>query len=79
MSAKRANLLSFNANKHSFWVSPAADPAAGFVRGVWKRASDMGAHATSIRQQATRRLDMLRGELEVARHLIGEEERDLAE
>lgn len=68
MSAKRTNLLSLKANKWSLNVSLPARSAAGVVRSHGMQcAASLGAYATSIRQQATQRLDMLRSILASAK------------
>jgi len=67
MSAKRTNILSFNANKVSLDGSLAVPSAAAVVRSGLKCAAVEGAHATSVRQQATQRFDMLRSILASAK------------
>jgi len=67
MSAKRTSILFFNANKWTLNGSLAASSAAGVVRSGLKYAAGLGAYATSVRQQATQLLDMLRSILASAK------------
>ncbi len=57
MSAYMSNLLSFNANKLSFAIQPVV---AAVSRAAHELVLATGAHATSIKNETTLRIDMLR-------------------